>query len=214
MKETFFLGNWPTRAFAKPEVPSITIGAKSVSVGLSGAVYSEVVSGEHGNWAAVDQSDYMTQVYELNKTALEQNWQLEKQFRAAFGYAERVSELCKRLEKIESVLLDVVTKLDRSSQSQRSIWVPIESFAPEPFEVIKPFTVVVNPADDGFEASLYDANLYSSGDTEAEAVNNLKSVILDTHTMLEQLDESKLGPGPLKQRNALASLVRRTVAAG
>jgi len=135
---------------------------------------------------------------------------LEKQFRAAFGYAERVSELCQRLEKIETVLLDVVNKLDSSAQQQRSLWVPIESFAPEPYEILKPITAVVTPLEDGFEAGLFDAKLFSTGDTEAEALDNLKSMILETYSAFEQLGDSQLGPGPLRQRKILATLIQKS----
>jgi hypothetical protein len=207
MKVTYSgLGDWPIRHF-RPGKLAVSLAGETAT---GYTVYADYFHREPENWAPVDQSDYMTQVYELSAKGIEQDWQLEKQFKAAFGYAEKVSELCQRLEKIETVLLDVVKKLDRSVQPLRSLWVPIETFTPEPYEAVKPITVVVSPVDDGFEAGLYDANLYSSGDTEVEAVSNLKSVILDTYNILEELDESKLGPGPLQQRKTLMSLIRKT----
>jgi len=162
------------------------------------------------NWAVLDQSDFMSKVEGTFLPSAEQAWSLEKQFKAAFGYAQKVSELCQRLETIEGALVEVVRKLERSAQPQQALWIPINTFAPEPYEVLKPLTAVVSPSEDGFEAGLFDADLFASGDTESEAVANLKSVIIDTFEAFEQLGESKLGPGPLQQKRTMATLVRRS----
>jgi len=208
MKATYSgLGDWPIRYF-RSDKPTVNLADEPPS---GYTVYADYFARELGNWTPVDQSDYMTQVYALNAKAFEQDWQLEKQFKAAFGYAERVSELCQRLEKIETVLLDVVKKLDSSvQQQQRSLWVPIESFQPEPYEILRPITAVVTPIEDGFEAGLFDANLFSTGDTEVEALDNLKSMIVETYSALEELGDSQLGPGPLRQKKILSALVRES----
>ncbi len=164
---------------------------------------------QRATWAPLDQSGFIDYVNEMNVDPAEQSLQLQEQIRAAFGYAKRVSELCNRLERIEVILLDVVKRLDRTAQPERSLWVPIESFAPEPYEIIRPITAVVTPVEDGFEAGLFDAEIFASGDTEAEADNNLKSVILETYADLHDLGDSKLGPGPLRQKNALSNFIRR-----
>src|SRR5271167_3011729 len=116
MKATYSgLGEWPIPYF-KLDKPAVSVAGEQTA---GYALYAGHFHRDLGNWAPVDQSDYMTQVYELNEKAFEQDWQLEKQFKAAFGYAEKVSELCQRLEKIETVLLDVVKKLDSSVQQQQ-----------------------------------------------------------------------------------------------
>jgi hypothetical protein len=207
MKAYFRHVDWPARLF---EHEKVTVNLAGETTG--GGVFINTVSAKnapHATWALLDQSDFIGFVNEMNVNPAEQAWQLEEQFRAAFGYTKRVSELCQRLEKIEVSLLDVVKKLDRSTQPQRSLWVPIESFAPEPYEVLKPITTVVTPVEDGFEAGLFEANLFSTGDTEVEAVKNLKSVIVETYAALEELGDSKLGPGPLQQRKILSALIRK-----
>jgi hypothetical protein len=179
----------------------------------TGATYMGVVSSKRAQsaaWAPLDQSGFIDSVMNrMDINPVGENWQLEEQFRAAFGYTKRVSELCQRLEKIETTLLAVVSKLDRSSQPHQSLWVPIVSFAPAPYEVVKPLTAVVTPVEDGFEAGLFEANLFSTGDTEVEAINNLKSVIVENFALFEELGDSKLGPGPRKQREILSALIRK-----
>ncbi len=87
--------------------------------------------------------------------------------------------------------------------------VPIESLAPEPYEVVHPFHVVVRLEDEQYIASFFDANLSASGDTYAEAVSNLKDIIVGTLEILDGIDENELGPGPLQQKQVLEEFVQR-----
>jgi predicted RNase H-like HicB family nuclease len=116
--------------------------------------------------------------------------------------------LASRVENLEREVEALRARLDKGG-AQRSIIVPIESFAPEPFEVIKPFHVVVEPADGEFIASLYDANINASGETEEEAVADLKDMMLTLFERLQQEPEQALGVGPKRQLAVLKSLVRK-----
>ncbi|SRR6266851_48246 len=201
--------DWPQERY---EVGIPTLSAEPPSGGFFYGGAATIKKSASPTWAVLDRSSFINQIYETNVNPLEQAIQLEEQFKAAFGYAQRVSELCQRLEHIEGALLDVLKKLDRSAQTQHSLWIPIESFAPEPYDVLRPLTAVVTPVEDGFEAGLFDASIFASGDTEAEAVDNLKSVVLETYEALEELGDSRLGPGPLKQKRALSNFIRRVKA--
>jgi hypothetical protein len=161
------------------------------------------------DWAQVDRSEFIGYVNEAITKPAGPALMLEEQFKAAFGYAQKVSELCNRLEKAEAALLDVVNRLYSSAQQQRPLWVPIETFAPEPYEILKPITAVITPVEDGFEAGLFDAKLFSTGDTEVEALDNLKSLILENYSAFQHLGDLQLGPGPLRQQKILASLIRK-----
>ena len=44
--------------------------------------------------------------------------------------------------------------------------VPIETFAPEPYDPIRPFHVVLQPHEEEYIASFFDANLSASGETK------------------------------------------------
>ncbi|MBM4027620.1 MAG: hypothetical protein FJ280_19785 [Planctomycetes bacterium] len=92
--------------------------------------------------------------------------------------------------------------------SAAALLVPIQSLAPEPYEVVKPFQVVVRPADGEYIASFFDANLSASGETQAEAVLHLKDVIAAAFEILAEMKEAELGPGPLRQKKTLEEFIR------
>ena len=87
--------------------------------------------------------------------------------------------------------------------------VPITSFAPEPFVVSRPMSVVIQPLDGEHLATFFDANLNASGETQEEAFANLKDVMLATFQMLERMTDSQLGPGPRRQRAVLLECLQR-----
>ena len=125
-------------------------------------------------------------------------------------YSAHISEMIERrwqltlLEKLVSDLRTRVHDLERD----KGLLVSIETFAPEPFEVVKPFCVVVEQVDDeDFIATLYDANVSASGDTREEAVFNFKDTVLATFEMLES--EKKLGAAMRRQKAVLSALIRR-----
>ena len=88
--------------------------------------------------------------------------------------------------------------------------VPVVTFAPEPFELLRDLPVVVQPVEEYFTATFFDANISTSGETQEEAVANLKELILDIFESLEAEPEERLGPEPARQKAVLARLIRRT----
>ncbi len=128
---------------------------------------------------------------------------------AAFGSPEHFSDLCQRVERIELLLQDVLREIKKVQERRTSIWAPIESLEPDPYEVIRPFAILVRGGDEGFEASFLDAGVYASGDNEEEAIHNLKASVLDAYDRLEQLTDVELGPGPARQKRTLSLHIRR-----
>ena len=115
-----------------------------------------------------------------------------------------------------STTLETVQKEIASINSRRAkleerapLYVPIQSLAPEPYEVIKPIEVVVQFTDGEYLASFFDANLSTGGDTPEEAVFNLKALIVGTFEILAEMQDSDLGPGPLHDKKTLEEFVRR-----
>ena len=86
--------------------------------------------------------------------------------------------------------------------------VPINSLAPEPFVLKRPFQVVVQPSDGEYIATLFDANLGMTGDTPEDAVDGLKMSIVDAYDYYEE-NEAILGPGPARQLAVLRELIER-----
>jgi hypothetical protein len=93
-------------------------------------------------------------------------------------------------------------------RSAQSIVVPVETMAPEPFILRRPFQIVLRPADGEYLATFFDANIGIGGATEEEAINNLKALIVDTFDQLEH-NEAILGPEPTRQLVVLRELLQR-----
>ena len=126
---------------------------------------------------------------------------------------ERLS-LENRIEIAEKNLKNLSSKLSRiealcEKALEKSILVAISTFAPEPFELVRDFSIVLQPEEGGYVASLFDANISSSGDTQEEAIANVKDLILMIFKGFEDEDEGDLGPTMIRQKHALLSLIRR-----
>ena len=80
------------------------------------------------------------------------------------------------------------------------------------YEVVKPIPVTLQPDGEEFQASFFDANVHTAGATDQEALDNLRSLILDTFDTLVDLAESELAPAAQRQRAVLRRYVRRAPA--
>jgi hypothetical protein len=116
------------------------------------------------------------------------------------GLEAKLGETASRLERAETML---------AAQRCPAISVPIATLAREPYELIGPIVAVIREADGGYVAWFLDANLGSSGETTAGALEGLKDRIVTTFERLERKPDDRLGPGPLRQKRVLTSLIRR-----
>jgi hypothetical protein len=139
------------------------------------------------------------------------------------GWAEsgraRIEELAamaskKQKHEFRINLLEIVVNDLKSSvlklQSLQPKLVAINTFSPEPYEVLKPIVVGVNPVEDGYDACWIDANIHSSGDNEEEAVSNLKSLVLDFLDSFAKEPAEKLGPEPKRQMIVINEFVKKS----
>jgi hypothetical protein len=90
-----------------------------------------------------------------------------------------------------------------------NILVPLTSLEPEPFDVLQPIYVVVQPSEDEYIATFFDANINAGGANQVEAVDNLKDVLLHQFEHLSALPAKRLGPGPLRQLQTLRSFLKK-----
>jgi len=91
----------------------------------------------------------------------------------------------------------------------KPIIVPIETFDPEPYEILKTFYAVIQQHEEEYVAYYFDANLSATGDTKEEAIYNLKDIIIATFDVLSSHNESELGLGPLRQIKLLKKIIRK-----
>ena len=90
-----------------------------------------------------------------------------------------------------------------------TIVIPIATLAPEPYELVRAIPVVVQPAGGEFIASFFDANISTAGDTQEEAVANLRSLLLDMFEYLESEPPEALDPEPTRQLGVLRAFLKR-----
>jgi hypothetical protein len=94
------------------------------------------------------------------------------------------------------------------SSPRQTYAIAITTFAPEPYELLRPISIAIEGHTEGFIASFVEANINASGETEHEAVNMVKDTILMAYERLVSKDDEALGPGPLKQKQILMNLIR------
>jgi predicted RNase H-like HicB family nuclease len=91
----------------------------------------------------------------------------------------------------------------------RTFVVPLTTLAPQPFQMRLPIPVTIEGDGEDFTASFMEANVSASGETEADAIANLKDSLLSSYEVLENLPDSELGPLPMRQWEVLKSVVER-----
>jgi hypothetical protein len=119
---------------------------------------------------------------------------------SALPCLEFLPEFEKRFQRIERELTNL----------RSSCIVVISTFAPEPYDVLRPIYVTLRQSDgEEYCASFADANLHSSGDNEEEAIDNLRSLILDVYDSLTCEKPEDLGSEPVKQLAVLQSFLAK-----
>lgn len=86
----------------------------------------------------------------------------------------------------------------------------LASLAPSELSLKRGLPVSITEATDGYIASFVEANIHSSGVNEWEAIENLKTLIIDAYQMLQDIEPSALGPMPSKQLAILQSFIQST----
>jgi len=114
-----------------------------------------------------------------------------------------------RINLLEIVVTDLKAQIQKL-ESLRTKTVPINTLAPEPYELLRPILVAVQPTEGGFEVGWFDANIHTTGENEEEAVANLKSLILDFFDSFSREPTEKLGPEPKRQLAVIKQFVKRT----
>ncbi len=120
--------------------------------------------------------------------------------------AERIEQLA-RIEKLEERCKELEVLVSRVKDCQ-PIVVPIATLDPEPYDLIGSIPVVIRQIDGEHVATFFDANINTSGDTEQEAFESLKSFMIDVFEELEK-SEGTLGPELRKQLAVLRKVIRR-----
>jgi hypothetical protein len=119
-----------------------------------------------------------------------------------------------KVARLEVQLRDLASRLERTEaklaeREYSPLVVPLSTLDPEPFDILKPINALIQESEGGCIATFLEANLGASGETKAEALDRLKDRIVTTFERLAVKSDDKLGPGPLRQKHVLTSLIRR-----
>ncbi len=124
--------------------------------------------------------------------------------RAATGVA--FARLRARTEMLERDISDLQVEIVALKENTPSI--AVLNALPEPEYLLKaPIVVSVKLVYDEFLASFDDASIAASGETQSQAIENLKSMILDVFDLLSSKDLENIGPLPQKQLAILNSFI-------
>ena len=82
----------------------------------------------------------------------------------------------------------------------------LTSLGAEPYRLLAPLPVVVEETDAGYMAGFVAGNVWASGRTQAEAVEELTSLLLDTYESLTE-DRDRLGAAAAREFAALSQYV-------
>ncbi len=126
----------------------------------------------------------------------------------ALGFSDS-SEPSTRLDQLNDRVADISERLSKLEVASPALRVAITSFAPESYSVVRPIEVLIEPVDDSYVASFFDANVSASGDNQQEAFDNLKALILDVYDSLRAESPSRLGPEPKRQLAVLESFLEK-----
>jgi|SRR5665213_523639 len=114
-----------------------------------------------------------------------------------------------RFSLMESAMSELKSQFSALATAKTRI-VPIATFAPEPYEILKPILVSVQASEDEFEAGWFDANIHTTGENEEEAVSNLKSLMLDFFDSLSKEPAEKLGIESKRQLAVIKTFIKKS----
>jgi predicted RNase H-like HicB family nuclease len=94
-------------------------------------------------------------------------------------------------------------------RNAKTFVVPLTNLAPGPMQMRLNIPATVEGDGEDFTATFTEANVSASGDTEADAIANLKESIVATYKILEAIPASEMSPLPARQWSVLKSAITR-----
>jgi len=114
-----------------------------------------------------------------------------------------------RLIDLQQSTLEAITKMSATAPAwETPITVPVTALGSEHYALVRDIPAIVQPAGGGFTATYFDANIATSGDTQEEAISNLKSLLIDLFEDLNAERSENLGPEPTRQLAILRELIK------
>jgi hypothetical protein len=130
-------------------------------------------------------------------------------FRDAANRFAKIAQTRRRQFEIISSLTQDVRQLQQkvAELSSQPFTVLITTLAPEPLVLARDISAVVAPNGEDFIATYFDAGISATGDTDTEAIFNLKDMIAQTFKVLSNVPAEELGIVPQRQLASLRAVI-------
>jgi len=152
---------------------------------------------------------FITGYIQAAQTWMDNVWRLQEDSRRnQFRWTETILELTGNVISIQHKL-DSLEEAMKRLASLRTFVVPLTTLAPEPLQMRLNIPATIEGDGEEFTATYTEANVSASGETEADAIANLKESIVATYERLESIPASELSAIPSRQWNVLKSAITR-----
>ena len=197
-----FIGN------ANQAIDTKSVGNKlAVSVSQMPRLYFDAsVMASH---AAAPDPQFIAGYIQVAQTWMDNVWRLQEESRRnQFRWTETILELTDNVFTIQTKLDGLVEAVGRLA-SQRTFVVPLTTLAPEPLQMRLNIPATIEGDGEEFTATYTEANVSASGETEADAIANLKESIANTFVRLEAIPPGEMASLPARQWGILSSVITR-----
>lgn len=114
---------------------------------------------------------------------------------------EEISKLSEKIEKIETSI--------NNYDSHTIIKSTISTLPSEEYSLLQPIDIILKIYEDEVIALIPELEIYGEGETEMEAVKDLKLEILDLYDDMNEMDDDELGEDPKMWKKAINKLVEQ-----
>lgn len=121
-------------------------------------------------------------------------------------FGEQMVRLRQQFSGLEQRLMQAIDEIVQQADC-RSWTVYITTLGVDAYQLARDIPVTVRFTGDDYVARFTDANVGASGDSEQEAIDNFKEVLVAKFELLDGLMEDKIGPGPSRDLRALRQLI-------
>jgi hypothetical protein len=149
-----------------------------------------------------------TLVYSTNKMRVEAQQRQQQWGVATYALFRCVETMASTVETITS-RMDMLMAEIEEIRNAKTFVVPLTTLAHEPLQMKLNIPATVEGNGEEFTATFSEANVSASGETEADAIANLKGSLVATYEFLESLPENERGPLPARQWEVLRNVLTR-----
>lgn len=137
-------------------------------------------------------------------------WQLQEETRRnQSNWTSAFVQLADNVFLIQEQMKSVTAFMEKLA-AQRTFVVPLTTLeSSEPLQMKLNIPATIDGDGQDFTASFTEANVSASGETEADAIANLKESLIETFEFLESIPENERGPLPSRQWEILSNVLAR-----